>query len=137
MRLACISASGKVSAPSEPRQANMLKKAAQVDSFDFIYYCSDNNKAHLPIMEHALSLFGNKLPTLAELKAHNKGRDVAPETAWIWGDDDEVRWGRSPQRTDDPLNKSPQVGRLNLLTPSRIQAVRDQELRNGEVVSLK
>lgn len=41
-------------------------------------------------MEHVLGTFQNKLPTLTEIKNHNKGRDVPPETAWIWGKDDEV-----------------------------------------------
>ena len=42
-------------------------------------------------MEHALSLFPDGLPNLETLKQHNKGRDVPPETSWIWGEDDEVR----------------------------------------------
>lgn len=41
-------------------------------------------------MEHALKTFQNNLPTLVQIKEHNKGRDVPPETAWIWGKDDEV-----------------------------------------------
>lgn len=31
-----------------------------------------------------------RLPTLEELRETNKGKDVPPETAWIWGADDEV-----------------------------------------------
>jgi hypothetical protein len=42
-------------------------------------------------MEHALQQFGGKLPSLEVLKKHNEGRNVCPETAWIWGKDDEVR----------------------------------------------
>lgn len=41
-------------------------------------------------MEHALKLFQNQLPTLSQLKAHNEGTGNPPETAWIWGKDDEV-----------------------------------------------
>jgi hypothetical protein len=42
-------------------------------------------------MEHAKKLFPRGLPTLEELKTFNAGKDVPPETAWIWGKDDEVR----------------------------------------------
>jgi hypothetical protein len=41
-------------------------------------------------MEHAQKTFPSGFPTLAELKNFNAGKDVPPETAWIWGDDDEV-----------------------------------------------
>lgn len=41
-------------------------------------------------MEHAQKAFPRGLPTLAELKDFNAGQDVPPETAWIWGDNDEV-----------------------------------------------
>jgi hypothetical protein len=40
-------------------------------------------------MEIALKKFPNGLPTLEELKKSN-GSDPYPETAWIWGEDDEV-----------------------------------------------
>lgn len=43
-------------------------------------------------MEHALNLFHNQLPTLSQLKAHNKDSGIPPEAAWIWGKDDEVGW---------------------------------------------
>ncbi len=42
-------------------------------------------------MEHAKKTFPKGLPTLAELAVYNKGKGVPPETAWIWGADDEVR----------------------------------------------
>lgn len=45
-------------------------------------------------MEHALETFQNKLPTLAQIREHNEGSDVPPETAWIWGKDDEVGYWR-------------------------------------------
>ena len=41
-------------------------------------------------MEKINVLFPKGLPTLEELKAYNKSSDVPPETAWIWGEDDEV-----------------------------------------------
>jgi len=41
-------------------------------------------------MEHALKIFPNGLPNLEQLLAYNKGKDVPPETSWIWGKDDEV-----------------------------------------------
>ena len=41
-------------------------------------------------MEFVKSKFPNGLPTLKELKTVNANRDVPPETAWIWGEDDEV-----------------------------------------------
>lgn len=41
-------------------------------------------------MEHATKLFPGGLPTLEELKHFNAGKGVPPETAWIWGKDDEV-----------------------------------------------
>lgn len=44
-------------------------------------------------MEHALGLFNNKLPSLRELKGHNEGRGLPEDTAWIWGEDDEVGSG--------------------------------------------
>ncbi|KAJ9143786.1 hypothetical protein NKR23_g6400 [Pleurostoma richardsiae] len=67
-------------------------------------------------MEHALGLFPAGLPTLEELKVHNKDSDVPPETAWIWGKDDEI-------------------GRINMLTPDTVLAAK-QEARDGDVVSL-
>ena len=30
------------------------------------------------------------LPTLEQIRQLNKGRDVPPEAAWIWGEDDEA-----------------------------------------------
>ncbi|THX23339.1 hypothetical protein D6D10_10340 [Aureobasidium pullulans] len=68
-------------------------------------------------MEHALSLFPDGLPNLETLKQHNKGRDVPPETSWIWGEDDEI-------------------GRINLLTPERIIAAKHSQIQKGKVVSL-
>ncbi|KKA24601.1 hypothetical protein T310_1348 [Rasamsonia emersonii CBS 393.64] len=68
-------------------------------------------------MEHAKKLFPNGLPTLEELKAFNAGKDVPPETAWIWGENDEL-------------------GRINLLTPEVTQAAKESELKDGTVVSL-
>jgi hypothetical protein len=41
-------------------------------------------------METAKKLFPNGLPKLEQLKAFNEGKDVPPETAWIWGETDEV-----------------------------------------------
>ena len=40
-------------------------------------------------MEVAMKKFPKGLPTLEELKKWNTS-DVPPETAWIWGKDDEV-----------------------------------------------
>jgi hypothetical protein len=40
-------------------------------------------------MEVAMQKFPKGLPTLEELKNWNTS-DVPPETAWIWGKDDEV-----------------------------------------------
>ena len=40
------------------------------------------------------------------------------QTAWIWGEND-------------------QLGRLNLLTPTRVKAAAKSEIRTGEIVSLK
>jgi hypothetical protein len=40
-------------------------------------------------MEIAMQKFPKGLPTLEELKKFNSP-DVPPETAWIWGDKDEV-----------------------------------------------
>ncbi|KAL1963342.1 hypothetical protein VTN77DRAFT_8463 [Rasamsonia byssochlamydoides] len=68
-------------------------------------------------MDHAKKLFPNGLPKLDELKAFNEGKDVPPETAWIWGENDEL-------------------GRINLLTPEVTQAAKESELRDGTVVSL-
>jgi hypothetical protein len=46
-------------------------------------------------MEFMKAQFPNGLPTLKELKAANTGKEVPPETAWIWGKDDEVSaWTR-------------------------------------------
>ena len=41
-------------------------------------------------MEFMKSKFPKGLPTLKELRATNAGKDVPPETAWIWGENDEV-----------------------------------------------
>lgn len=41
-------------------------------------------------MDTVTALFPGGLPTLAGLKELNKGKDIPPETAWIWGPDDEV-----------------------------------------------
>ncbi len=41
-------------------------------------------------MEIVNEAFIGGLPTLEELKVYNKGSDVPPETAWIWGKNDEV-----------------------------------------------
>jgi hypothetical protein len=41
-------------------------------------------------MDIVKATFPNGLPTLDELKAFNNGKGVPPETAWIWGEDDEV-----------------------------------------------
>ena len=40
------------------------------------------------------------------------------QTAWVWGEND-------------------QLGRLNLLTPSRVKAAAKSEIQTGELVSLK
>ncbi|KAI1359000.1 hypothetical protein F5Y08DRAFT_93100 [Xylaria arbuscula] len=68
-------------------------------------------------MDHVLKLFPGGLPTLEQIKESNKGKDVPLETAWIWGEKDEV-------------------GRLNMLTPERIADTKEKELRDGSVVSL-
>ena len=41
--------------------------------------------------------FPDGLPTLEELKTYNRGKGVPPETAWIWGKDDEVGKSKSCQ----------------------------------------
>lgn len=43
-------------------------------------------------MENVQKNFPKGLPTLAELAVLNKGKDVPPETAWIWGSEDDVRF---------------------------------------------
>ncbi|KAI4118346.1 MAG: hypothetical protein LQ338_007423 [Usnochroma carphineum] len=43
--------------------------------------------------------------------------DAPPEAAWVWGEDD-------------------QLGRINLLTPTRVKAAAAQ-IRTGEKISLK
>ncbi|CAK7234102.1 hypothetical protein SCUCBS95973_008821 [Sporothrix curviconia] len=68
-------------------------------------------------MEHVKKSFPKGLPTLAELAEYNKGKDVPPETAWIWGEEDDI-------------------GRINLLTPEVVRAVQESELKDGKVVSL-
>jgi len=68
-------------------------------------------------METVKKLFPKGLPTLAELKEFNKGKDVPPETAWIWGKDDEL-------------------GRINLLTPAVIASAQSTQLKDGTVVPL-
>ena len=40
-------------------------------------------------MDHARKTFPDGLPSLEQLRSFN-GPDVPPETAWIWGKDDEV-----------------------------------------------
>ncbi|KAH8666754.1 hypothetical protein BX600DRAFT_397622 [Xylariales sp. PMI_506] len=67
-------------------------------------------------MDPVLEAFPGGLPTLGELKAFNSP-DVPPETAWIWGKDDEI-------------------GRINLLTPARIMKAKEVEVKDGDVVSL-
>lgn len=42
-------------------------------------------------MDVAKKNFPDGFPTLKELRKLNEGKDVPPETAWIWGEDDEVR----------------------------------------------
>jgi hypothetical protein len=68
-------------------------------------------------MEHALKLFPDGLPTLEQIKDFNKNSDVPPETAWIWGKDDEI-------------------GRINLLTAEKVLEVKEKEVKDGTVVSL-
>lgn len=41
-------------------------------------------------MDAVKKSFPNGLPTLAELAVLNKGKDVPPETAWIFGKEDDV-----------------------------------------------
>lgn len=41
-------------------------------------------------MENVKKTFPKGLLILAELAEFNKGEDVPPETAWIWGEEDEV-----------------------------------------------
>ena len=55
-------------------------------------------------------------PTRKELP---KISDQAPEgAAWVWGSDD-------------------QLGRINLLTPTRVAAAAKENIRDGDIVSLK
>ncbi|OAA59734.1 hypothetical protein SPI_05932 [Niveomyces insectorum RCEF 264] len=68
-------------------------------------------------MEHVKKNFPKGLPKLADLAAFNAGKPVPPETAWIWGADDEI-------------------GRINLLTPEVTRAAQEGELKDGKVVSL-
>jgi hypothetical protein len=49
-------------------------------------------------MEYARKKFPNGLPSLSEIKKLNEGKNVPPETAWIWGADDEVRSLFGPQK---------------------------------------
>lgn len=42
-------------------------------------------------MDQVKKDFPNGLPKLADLAVLNARKDVPPETAWIWGKDDEVR----------------------------------------------
>lgn len=53
-------------------------------------------------MEFVKAKFPAGLPTLQELKDINVGTNVPPETAWIWGESDEVRtsakmWYETPK----------------------------------------
>lgn len=41
-------------------------------------------------MEHAIKSFPDGLPSLEQVAAYNKGKDIPRETSWIWGEDDEV-----------------------------------------------
>ncbi|KAH8762363.1 hypothetical protein BGZ57DRAFT_943859 [Hyaloscypha finlandica] len=67
-------------------------------------------------MDVAMRKFPKGLPTLEEIKKSN-GADPYPETAWIWGKEDEI-------------------GRINLLTPTRILSAQKSEIRDGDTVSL-
>ncbi|EFW98844.1 hypothetical protein CMQ_4696 [Grosmannia clavigera kw1407] len=58
-------------------------------------------------MEKVKKDFPNGLPKLADLAILNAGKDVPPETAWIWGKDDEL-------------------GRINLLTPEVVRAAQEK-----------
>ncbi|ODV92514.1 hypothetical protein CANCADRAFT_1108 [Tortispora caseinolytica NRRL Y-17796] len=56
------------------------------------------------------------LPKLAELIEQNASKDIPPEAAWIWGDDDEI-------------------GRINLLSPERVKLA-TKEIVSGKTVPL-
>lgn len=59
--------------------------------------------------------------------------DAPPEAAWVWGEDDQVF---PLQRLGAPLLTIRQLGRINLLTPTRVKAAAAQ-IRTGEKISLK
>ncbi|RGP78257.1 hypothetical protein FLONG3_3572 [Fusarium longipes] len=69
-------------------------------------------------MSPAMGVSLKTLPSLEEVKASNRDRDVPLEAAWIWGENDEL-------------------GRLNLLTPERILHAKTTEMVDGHCVSLK
>ncbi|KAI9152265.1 hypothetical protein HJFPF1_09494 [Paramyrothecium foliicola] len=68
-------------------------------------------------MEHALKLFPDGLPTLEQVRKFNVDSTVPSDTAWIWGKDDEI-------------------GRVNLLTPERLLVAKQNEVQDGNVISL-
>ena len=62
-------------------------------------------------------------------------RDDAPENAaWVWGKDDNVC--KPIQVAHTMYLQASQLGRLNLLTPTRIKAAA-AEIKTGEAISLK
>lgn len=67
-------------------------------------------------MDHAKKMFGGHLPTLQQLKTFNQGSGVPPETAWIWGRDDEVRGSGGGGGCD---NNSDAMARLGVSIYSR------------------
>jgi len=58
--------------------------------FIFCYFISSSRNRAKKRMDFVTAKFPQGLPTLQDLIASNKGSTVPPETAWIWGADDEV-----------------------------------------------
>lgn len=59
--------------------------------------------------------------------------DAPRDAAWVWGEDDQVI--SSSFSCSAPLT-SDQLGRINLLTPTRVKAA-SAEIKTGETISLK
>lgn len=72
-----------------------------------------------------------KFPTRKELP---EIPGAPAEAAWVWGENDYVCWGLGPSMPQQLTRE--QIGRLNLLTPTRV-AEASREIRTGEVVPVK
>ena len=57
------------------------------------------------------------------------------KTAWVWGSSDMVSDRKLPVQT--LYSYRSQVGRLNLLTPTRVKAAASSEIKTGEMVPIK